>query len=131
MKLKYKLNHAFTLVEILIVVAIIALLAAVAIPNLLRARINANESSAKATLKTIANALENYYASNSQYPTDPNDLIGITPPYLNDDYFTGPHSGYTFSHALSQFSYSVTASPVTLGSTGSTTFTIITGAIYQ
>ena len=46
-------RKGFTLVEIMIVVAIIALLAAIAIPNLLRARHNANESAALAPLKTL------------------------------------------------------------------------------
>ena len=47
-------RHGFTLVEIMIVVAIISLLAAIAIPNLLRARHNANEAAAIAALRTIS-----------------------------------------------------------------------------
>ncbi len=48
--------QGFTLIELMIVVAIIAAIAAIAIPNLLSARLNANESAAIATLKNVAAA---------------------------------------------------------------------------
>ena len=55
-------NHkGFSLIELLIVVAIILIIAAIAIPNLLRARIAANESSAAASLRTL-NTAEITYA---------------------------------------------------------------------
>ncbi len=56
--------HAgFSLIELLIVVAIILIIAAIAIPNLLRARIAANESSAAASVRSIATAEVTYNAS--------------------------------------------------------------------
>ena len=62
-------KRGFTLVEIMIVVAIISLLAAIAIPNLLTARRTANEAAAKATLSSLATAAETYAAANGgTYP---------------------------------------------------------------
>jgi prepilin-type N-terminal cleavage/methylation domain-containing protein len=56
----------FSLIELLLVVAIILIIAAIAIPNLLRSRIAANESSAVESLRTITTAEISY---NSAYPT--------------------------------------------------------------
>ena len=51
-------QKGFSLIELLIVVAIILIIAAIAIPNLLRARIAANESSAVASIRTINTAAD-------------------------------------------------------------------------
>ncbi len=59
-------NKGFSLIELLIVVAIILIIAAIAIPNLLRAKMAANESSAVGSLRTINTAMTSYY---STYPT--------------------------------------------------------------
>ena len=58
--------RGFSLIELLIVVAIILIIAAIAIPNLLRARMSANEASAASAVRTITAAENSYY---SAFPT--------------------------------------------------------------
>lgn len=58
----------FTLVELLIVVAIIAILAAIAVPNFLEAQVRAKVSRAKTDMRTLATAIEAYAVDNTKYP---------------------------------------------------------------
>ena len=63
------MKKAFTLIELLIVVAIIAILAAIAVPNFLEAQVRSKVSRARADMRSMATGVESYYVDNNQYPS--------------------------------------------------------------
>jgi prepilin-type N-terminal cleavage/methylation domain-containing protein len=65
-------SNAFTLIELLIVVAIIGILAAIAIPNFLEAQVRAKVARVKNDLRTLATGEESYYVDNNIYSPDVN-----------------------------------------------------------
>ncbi len=92
-------RKGFTLVEVMIVVAIIAALMAIAIPNYRRIQEQGNITKAKSELRTLQTAVENYYIHNSStYPSALSDLTTATPRIVNsipDDVFaTSGSYGY-------------------------------------
>jgi len=117
-------RKGFTLVEIMIVVAIIALLAAIAIPNLLRARLNANEAAAISAVKTLVAAEISWHSVNGSYTNDIlNDLSGATPPYIDSVLGSGTKQGYGFAVTNADaYGFDVNAAPAEVGKTGNRYF---------
>lgn len=93
MKLK---NYGFTLVEIMIVVAIVVVLITLGVPNILRSRVTAMEGAALANLRTISTACQAYHIGYEIYPDNLLTLSTSSPPYLESVLASGRKEGYEF-----------------------------------
>lgn len=128
-------QKGFSLIELLIVVAIILIIAAIAIPNLLRSKMAANEASAVGSLRTLSTACIIYSTTYGGYPANLSNLgpattaTSTTADLIDSVLATGTKSGYTFHYTSGStdnngnvLSYSITASPLTTGTTGQRAF---------
>ena len=103
-----KSNRGFSLLELLIVVAIILIIATIAIPSLLRSRQAAQESAAVSQIRTINTAEVTYLSSAAGNFGDIPNLITAG---LLDNRFTGSVSGYNFAVNASGSQYTAAATP--------------------
>lgn len=115
------MKKSFTLIELMIVIAIIAIIAAIALPNLLAARKHGNEVSAIASIRTLGGA-ESLYLDRSTASVFGN-LTNLNDANLIDEVLgSGSKQGYLFTATPSSTSpnylYELTASPGAPGASG-------------
>lgn len=103
----------FTLIEIMIVVGIVVVLVLLAIPNILRSRMVANEGAALANLKTLFNALQMYHVDRRHYPDSLTYLIApdSNPPYIDSELASGLKQNYDFVYTPNGGGFVLCANP--------------------
>jgi prepilin-type N-terminal cleavage/methylation domain-containing protein len=123
-------RRGFSLTELLIVIAIILIIVAAALPRLTRARMFAEETAAIRAVSVIHTAQTQYYSQYGRYATT---LAELGPPVsgaagpngadlIDRELSEGHKGGYNFAIAATQQGYTVSAQPKQFGTNGSRTF---------
>jgi len=123
-------RRGFSLIELLIVIAIMLIIITIALPKLSRARMYAQEVAATAAIRTIHTAQTQYYSQFSRYATS---LAELGPPasgsanasaadMIGNDLANGLKQGYRFTVTGTQSGYIVSAVPEVFNTSGSRTF---------
>ena len=139
----------FSLIELLIVVAIILIIAAIAIPNFLRSRVAANQASAVASLRTLDTAEISYALTfNTGYSVDMSSLAPPVPPdapptspaagLIDSLLAAGLKSGYTFTYSPGTpdstgaiYAYTINAAPYSVNTGSNYYYSDQSGVIRQ
>ncbi|MBZ2186689.1 MAG: prepilin-type N-terminal cleavage/methylation domain-containing protein [Bryobacter sp.] len=123
-------RRGFSLTELLIVIAIILIIVAAALPRLTRARMFAEETAAIRAVSVIHTAQTQYYSQFGRYATSLTELgppgSGTAGPagadLIDRELSTGSKGGYSFALAANTQGYTVNAQPKQFGTNGSRTF---------
>jgi type IV pilus assembly protein PilA len=118
-------RKGFTLIELMVVVAVIGIVASIALPNFLRARISANEAAAIQSLRTLVSAEDSFRntAGLGRFATL-NELSTAIPPCIDNALGAGKVSGYTVTMVgvPGPDTWAATAIPNVVGTTGNRGF---------
>lgn len=123
-------RFGFSLIELLIVIAIILIILAIAMPKLSKSRMYAQEMAALQAIKALHQAETMYYSQYGKYATT---LAELGPPtggapgpqasdLIQEDLASGEKQGYKFTITATPGGYVINASPIAFGNTGSRTF---------
>ena len=122
--------RGFSLIELLIVISIILIILAIALPRFNKATMFTREMAAQATIKTLHSAEAQYYSTYGRYAASLQELgkptsgspSAASADLISGDLAKGEKQGYKYNLQATPTGYSVNADPVTFGNSGGRTF---------